>query len=845
MADAYKVAVSLVMQSNAPAFFSALSSKILHTHAQVKDLEGGLTRLSRIKLAVGGGLALAGGAAMLSQLGKVLDKGAEYQRMQNNMRLAGMKETEIANATAKAWEMTAKYRSLGVVRIGDMINEVRSVFGDTASAVANIEPALKAATVLQSTLKGKNQEGIVGQVFDMFKSADLRNITDDPKATEKFFDQMTKIVSVTGGKITPKDFLQMQKYAKSAGQTWSDEFIIGPVASMMQEGSPSTVGTALTSLDQAIVGGRMTDKAAAAFGKLGLVHPSAMKAFSKKDGSLREIEQGGVEGSDLFRTNPYEWVQKVLKPAIMDKITNGGKIKLSEEDAIAKSAPWLSTMFGNRNAEWIANTMYKERPIERDIALGKTAQGLGGADLLLKKDWFTAVKAFTTQWDNLMTALGAPLVGQATEALNKFTASLAGLAQWAALKENEATIIALGKGIAILSASLVGAGGAALLAALGPAGWLVLGIGAAAAAAETAKPGYLKTVASDLVEFWGAIAKLDFKVAVTAAIKGLNDLLLGAPAQIAKAIGDMGNRLGDLLVEGVRSVPDLTIKEIASWPARLAEAITAMGAAIVQKLKDVFNSLNPFSKASFEGGEGGGGIGGLVQNASFGGGGANDNIARALGGGGAGGSGGSGNISTPLPASAGLRGEVQSYLRAKAASMGIDPNVAERVMKQESGFNPYARNINSRERSYGVFQLNTMGGLGNVAQRQGIDPTDPSQWKKHIDFGLGVVKRDGWRQWYGARDVGISRWQGIGRGPITHREAPPSGDMPRGKAPTAGPPPKAGGKTEVLHVNLDGAKMAEVVLKRGAEKMRFTRHVGGMDSHGSWRPPGTTLTDAA
>lgn len=26
------------------------------------------------------------------------------------------------------------------------------------------------------------------------------------------------------------------------------------------------------------------------------------------------------------------------------------------------------------------------------------------------------------------------------------------------------------------------------------------------------------------------------------------------------------------------------------------------------------------------------------------------------------------------------------------------------------------------------------------------------------------MKRDGWRQWYGARDIGVSRWEGIGQG---------------------------------------------------------------------------------
>jgi hypothetical protein len=108
------------------------------------------------------------------------------------------------------------------------------------------------------------------------------------------------------------------------------------------------------------------------------------------------------------------------------------------------------------------------------------------------------------------------------------------------------------------------------------------------------------------------------------------------------------------------------------------------------------------------------------------------------------------------------RSTVESYVRSAAAARNINPDIAARVVRQESGFNVNASNISSRETSYGVFQLNTMGGLGNAAQRAGINPADPSQWQRQVDFSLDTVSKDGWRQWYGARDVGISRWQGVG-----------------------------------------------------------------------------------
>lgn len=105
---------------------------------------------------------------------------------------------------------------------------------------------------------------------------------------------------------------------------------------------------------------------------------------------------------------------------------------------------------------------------------------------------------------------------------------------------------------------------------------------------------------------------------------------------------------------------------------------------------------------------------------------------------------------------------VADYIRRAALARGIDPDTALRVFKQESGFNPAARNVSDKEESYGVAQLNVRGGLGAVARQQGIEPSDPTQWPRHVDFALDTVKNDGWRQWYGARDVGIGRWDGVG-----------------------------------------------------------------------------------
>jgi hypothetical protein len=112
--------------------------------------------------------------------------------------------------------------------------------------------------------------------------------------------------------------------------------------------------------------------------------------------------------------------------------------------------------------------------------------------------------------------------------------------------------------------------------------------------------------------------------------------------------------------------------------------------------------------------------------------------------------------------------EIEAYIRSAAIARGIDPDIAVRVARAEGGLiDPVrqsdVRKNGKRERSFGPFQLYMDGGLGNQALKQGIDPSNPAHWKAGVDFALDTAAREGWGQWYGARNTGIGNRQGIGK----------------------------------------------------------------------------------
>lgn len=139
----------------------------------------------------------------------------------------------------------------------------------------------------------------------------------------------------------------------------------------------------------------------------------------------------------------------------------------------------------------------------------------------------------------------------------------------------------------------------------------------------------------------------------------------------------------------------------------------------------------------------------------------------------------------PIPATSTTAGynpqEVAEYIKTAASARGIDPTIALKVAMSE-GLRSYVGDSNS---SFGPFQLHYGGvapgklavpGMGDDFTRMtGLDARDPATVKQQIDFALNQAMKGGWSPWYGAANVGIGKWDGIGgaRLPIANDNGAP------------------------------------------------------------------------
>lgn len=129
--------------------------------------------------------------------------------------------------------------------------------------------------------------------------------------------------------------------------------------------------------------------------------------------------------------------------------------------------------------------------------------------------------------------------------------------------------------------------------------------------------------------------------------------------------------------------------------------------------------------------------------------------------------GGLGTIVTGVQAQATLAlNEIEAYIRQSATLRGINADTAVAVAKSEGGLLDPVRQSDvvtngRREMSFGPFQLNIEGGLGAQAIRAGIDPRNPADWKRAVDFALEQAVEQGWGPFHGAARAGIGPREGL------------------------------------------------------------------------------------
>lgn len=546
----YKVGVELSIAGNAAAQLSALSTQVLGIHTTATRVENAFGSWAT---AIAGATAALGAAGLLGAMREVLTAGGELQRQFTNQQLGGFTQGEMTASRSAATDLTRQFPSFSGSHILQMINEARSVYGSVEEALPAMRDALEAATVLQSTLRGNRNVGrVTDAVFNMFKAGDIRNITDDRAQQREFMDQITRAVIATGGRVGPDQVVQAFRYMRNVGLTVDPSFV-PVVASRLQEISGMTLGQQVKSLEQALIGGRVSRQSARFMDELGLFGDRSQVDFNS-EGEVTRFRPGAVRESELIQRNPYQWVQQVLLPAF-----ERAGYRSQEQQQIA-----ISTLFGNRNAADLGGNFLNARATERDMALMRATMGLSGAGVVQTQDLDAAMTGFSSSWTNLLQALGQPSVIAVVGVLNNLSGAVNDLAKTVSGVDPE-TLRLFGVGVAVFAAALGGAAVVAFVATVAP---LLAG-----AAIPAAIGGLTIALAALIAIQWDTLAKAVSDAA--AAIRSAWNTMSEAFNSMVSGITSIGERIAG----AVRSFLSFLNIPIPSQSSAAGAAGRAIGGA--------------------------------------------------------------------------------------------------------------------------------------------------------------------------------------------------------------------------------------------------------------------------
>lgn len=471
--QAYEIMTRISMQNGVSGVMAAIARDTLHVEGGIIRLQRMLTSLNRTSLAIGSGLAVIGGSAVLMGMNKMVEHGEKLVHVKQQLIAAGVKEGELAQATAKSWEISRKH-GLDVVQVLEDIKEARTVFGSTDMAVKLIEPLEKMRVVLNSVTEGRGDKAKAA-VYEMGRAGELKGL-QDPAEYISYFDSMTKAINASGGLVDPKGFAQATMYGRVATKGWDQSFYSEYLPSMMQSLGAKQSGTALMSLFGTLAQGKTSKRAFEAMADLGLIGDYSKVVYNKIGPA--GFRAGAIVDTDLLIKNPAKWAQEVLVPLLKKKF--GEDITPQNSQVIAA----LGEMFGNRmSAAAIASLALETKRIEKDVAVTRQAYGFEHAEYLLKHDPTAVMNKFKSAWTNLMTAFTEPLVQPKLDMMNKLSGAMNHFASWA--NANPKQVEMMGKALVALAAGVTALGavaaGGLLLSLGGPVGLLAglaVGIGA-------------------------------------------------------------------------------------------------------------------------------------------------------------------------------------------------------------------------------------------------------------------------------------------------------------------------------------------------------------------------------
>ena len=520
MINAYEIGVKITMASNAAMVLGLMQREMFGLNANVKWLEGGL---SRVKVAALGAMGVIAGGAALAGIAKIVEASKELNaELERTKQLGGDFASTVGESRKRAFDVSAQTGTMTPSELIRLNREVGQTLGDPRKAMEMLPDAAKAAYVA-SHYTGEKQEDIVknlmrvadarGQVFSL--GADGKEHVDAGKL-QRELNAAVKALVLGGGFLKSSDLLQnVRQEGPAAKQQSPEAYYASNVETSIMMGA-AKAGTATMGLFQQFVGGTMTKKVAEHLTEAGFL--GSQDWHSGKSGGVVVDPHVAKRFTDLIK-DPQQYFS-----------SGPGAEKIKAFSAKEGISPMMAVfeLFGRQTVQRLISDFQTNAPqFERARKIFGDIPDVDKQFQELKsKDLETNTLALGNAWHGFMQSLGDAGVPAAISVLHTATDAINFLTRATEAHPGAAKIlIEVSAGVAALIA--ISGGMAVFGAACGPLATGILAL---------TRVGSIQTLGPALTGAAGGLSALSVGlVAVTAAIGAW----AFAYARIQSAVADL------------------------------------------------------------------------------------------------------------------------------------------------------------------------------------------------------------------------------------------------------------------------------------------------------------------
>lgn len=399
-------------------------------------------------MAIGGYAARSAGSHVLGGVGETLNEAKAYEQQTSQFRALGVGESKLRDAITFSDSIDVK--GLSKLDKLKLLKETYTITRDMhhAEEMAPILAKMKVGieSVMARRGLGEGHGEVAEQMLmDLVKTTELRGSLKSPEAFRQAVDNATKAYVASGGTVKPEDFLNAIKTGGIAAKQLGDNSFYFGLLHTMQEMGGFRAGTGLMSAYSNWAQGRTTQQTADDLVQIGLLDRKSVKMG--KTGHVTKVLGDALKQVDLYKTDPFEYLMKVVVPRINP---NG---KLNDQQVVSR----IGQLFSSRKGGDLFSSLYLERAnIMKHRESAPKAYGVDdlydeGMSIAYGKEMDVLAKKATLEKE-----IGEKILPLYNRGLERTATLIEQVSGWMARNEGTARVLAIG--LAMLGGLLVTGG---------------------------------------------------------------------------------------------------------------------------------------------------------------------------------------------------------------------------------------------------------------------------------------------------------------------------------------------------------------------------------------------------